>query len=103
MIYIEIENTKTGATLRIPDTFFYVEETFENSVEDVTWEDWTRPVEMKLDDLEPNALPNHFLFGAWEVLAQNNSWGTAITTVMKEEKFGEIVDSEKIVVRSGRE
>lgn len=102
MIYIEIENTVTGAILRIPDTFMYVRETFENSVDDVSWKEWTCPVETTAADIRDWRDREHFLYGEWESLAQDNPWGSAIRDVMKKERFGSSVDKEKVIIRTGR-
>ena len=45
MILIEIENKNTGAKLQVPGRYTFIKETFEKSVENYTWEEWTAPAE----------------------------------------------------------
>lgn len=82
MILIEVENKNTGAKLRIPQQYTFIEETFEKSVEEYTWEQWTAPASTTASSIrEEFNGKNHCLYGTWETFCQSSWWDRAITAV----------------------
>jgi len=82
MILIEVENKNTGAALRIPQRYTFIEETFEKSVEEYTWEEWRAPASATAASIrEEFNGKSHCLYGTWEALCQSSPWNRAIAAV----------------------
>lgn len=84
MILIEIENTNTGTKLQVPEQYTYINESFERSVDDFTWDEWTEPVSTTSADIGEYNKPGHCLFGVWEMLCQADPWAQAISAVCED-------------------
>jgi len=103
MVYLEIENTETGALLRIPGTFMYIKESFERSeggpVSNVSWEEYTRSVQDTLDNIDDWNGDPHCLFGSWETISQSRNWRQAIDSVLQEDR-NNYTSQDQIIIRT---
>ena len=79
-VYVEIVNEETGASIRIPDSEFYLDEK-KDRVGD--FDEYTRPKTTTAAEIDELNGENHFLFGTWEMLCQNRKWREAITAVQE--------------------
>ena len=92
MILIEIENKNTGAKLQVPQRYTFIEETFEKSVENYTWEEWTSPAETTAADVrEDFNTESHCLYETWEILQQSPLWNQAIAAIRQDGSEDEIL------------
>jgi len=92
MILIEVENKNTGAALHIPQRYTFIEETFEKSVEEYTWKEWTAPAETTAASIrEEFNEKNHCLYETWEALCQSSPWDRAIAAVKQDGSKDEIM------------
>lgn len=73
--YFTIRNLETGAELRVPRTIHEPEMRFENP------DHATRPLEVKISEIDEWNGRQHCVFGQWEALCQNRRWGDAVRAV----------------------
>ena len=92
MILIEIENKSTGAKLQVPGRYTFIGETFEKSVENYTWEEWTAPAETTAANVrEDFNTESHCLYETWEMLQQSPLWDGAIAAIRQDGSENDIM------------